>query len=463
MMTIWKPELPEGKPLYLAIADALAADIAAGTLKPGEKLPPQRELAWALKVTLGTVTRAYKEAEIRGLLAGEVGRGSYVRQKTSMGEALNLSADVSDAIDFSQSVPPPIHAKSEFDAALEHVMRQPSRLDLLDYMQPEGHALHRAMGAAWLARSSIKVSEAEVIVTAGAHMGLIACLSTILEPGEALLAENLNYPSLKPTARTLGLTVVPLDMDEEGLSIDQLAQAARLGESKCLYIVPTLQNPTTSTLSRARREAIVEIARRHNLTIIEDDIFRLLDDRLQPPTLYELAPERTWHITSLSKTLAPGLRIGFVATPPGRSDLFRNQQRVASGRAIGLTAEMARYWMETDIAANLLKRIQSELAIRRGIFQECFAGVSYRCEPGAPCAWLPLPGQWSGGRFANALRARHIKVSPGSVFALGNRAEDRAIRIAFGHPQSRDDMRRGLAVIRALLEEAPEESFSPVA
>jgi DNA-binding transcriptional MocR family regulator len=365
--------------------------------------------------------------------------------------------------DLSQAVPPPVFSASEFDAALEHVMRQPGRLGLLDYMEPEGHLLHRAMGARWLQKSGIRVSEAEVIVTAGAHMGLIACLSTLLEPGEALLAENLNYPSLKPTAKGLGLTVVPLDIDDGGLVVDSLEQAARLGESKCLYIVPTLHNPTTSTLSRQRREAIVSIARRYNLTIIEDDIFRLLDDRLQPPTLYELAPERTYHITSNSKTLAPGLRIGFVAAPPGRADLFRIQQRVASGRAIGLTAEVARYWMETDIAGHLLRRIVTEFGIRRAIFQETFRDMPHRCEPGAPYAWLPLPPQWNAGRFATALRARNVKVTPGSAFALGNRARDRAVRICFGSPHSRDELRRAFAEIRALSETLPHDEFTPVA
>lgn len=462
-MTIWTPSLDHGKPLYLAIADAMAADIAAGKLRPGEKLPPQRDLAWHLKVTLGTVTRAYKEAEIRGLLAGEVGRGSYVRQRHTTSTALQLSAESSSVIDLSQSVPPPVYSRAEFDAALEHVMRQPDRLDLLDYMEPEGHPLHRAMGAKWLARSGIRVSEAEVIVTAGAHMGLIACLSSLLEPGEVMMAENLNYASLKATAKGLGVTVLPLDIDDGGLVPDALERAARLGEARCLYIVPTLQNPITSTLTRERREAIVDIARRHNLTIIEDDIFRLLDSRVQPPTLYELAPERTYHITSLSKTLAPGLRIGFVAAPPGRADLFRMQQRVASGRAIGLTAEVARYWMETDIADHLLRRIIDELAARRAIFLDAFQGMSFRCEPGAASAWLPLSSAWSAGRLASHLRANDIKVTPGSAFSLGGRAQDRAIRVCFGHAHSRDDLRRAFAEIRRTMENPPEDDFTPVA
>ncbi len=151
-----------------------------------------------------------------------------------------------------------------------------------------------------------------------------------------------------------------------------LSAPAKTGESKILYLVPTLQNPTTLTMPRERRDAIVEIARRYNLTIVEDDIFRLLDDRVQPPTFYSLAPERTYHITSLSKTLAPGLRIGFVATPPGRAQFLRLRQRAAGARVTGLTAEVARYWLETDIAEHLMRRVIAEMAITAQHFPRGF-------------------------------------------------------------------------------------------
>ena len=462
-MTIWTPTLIQGKPIYLAIADAMANDIMAGALQPGEKLPPHRDLAWRLKVTVGTVTRAYKEAEIRGLLSGEVGRGSYVRTRTGAATIPAHSAEIGDLVDLAHSIPPPVITTAEFDSALAHVMREPERLTLLDYTPPEGYARHRQMGARWLTRCGIAVADTDVVVCAGAHMGLVATMPDIIEAGEAIMAENLNYPALKPAMKSLGIGTIPLEIDDGGLLPSAFELAARNGDSRVLYIVPTLQNPTTNTMSRERREAIVEIARRYNITIVEDDIFRLLDERLQPPTFYSLAPERTFYITSLSKTLAPGLRVGFVATPPGRAKMLRVNQQVANGRAVGMTAEMARYWLETDIADSVMKRVIDELARRRQVFFEVFKGHHFRCEVGAPYAWLSLPGHWRPNRFATALQQRGVRVSPGPAFAIGARAQEQNIRICFGQPATAGHLRNALLKVRELMAEKAGDDFTPVA
>ena len=462
-MTMWTPTLAQGKPIYLAIADAMANAIKMGVLQPGEKLPPHRDLAWRLKVTVGTVTRGYREAEIRGLLAGEVGRGSYVRARSGSASIPQAGDEATTVVDLSHSIPPPVITTAEFDASLAHVMREPGRLTLLDYTPPEGYLRHRQMGARWLTRCGIDVADADVVVSAGAHMGLIATMPDIIEAGEAIMAENLNYPSLKPSMKSLGIGTIGLEMDGGGLLPSAFEQAARDGQSRVLYIVPTLQNPTTSTMTRERREAIVAIARRYNITIVEDDIFRLLDERVQPPTFYSLAPERTFYITSLSKTLAPGLRVGFVATPPGRARMLRVNQQVANGRAVGMTAEMARYWLETDIADSVIKRVIAEMALRRKIFLEVFKGQRFRCEPGAPYAWLSLPAHWKPSRFAVEARQRGIHVSPGSYFAIGARAQEQNIRICFGQPATAEDLRRTLIKIHELMAETQVDDFTPVA
>lgn len=462
-MTIWTPFLASGKPRYLAIADALAQDIAAGALKPGDRLPPQRDLAWRLKVTVGTVTRGYKEAELRGLLQGEVGRGSYVRGGASLSSIPRRASDGDGLIDLTHAVPPPVVSTSEFDAALSHVMRETERLRLLDYTSPEGDPRHRMVGAKWLARCGVEVAASDVVVTAGAYMALVAIIPDIVEGGEAVMAENLNYPVLRPALKRLGLGTIGLEMDEQGLLPQAFEQAARTGESRLLYLVPTLHNPTTGSMPRARREAIVAIARRYNITIVEDDVFRLLVPRVQPPPLYALAPERTFYVTSLSKILAPGLRVGFVATPAGRGALLREHHRVASGRAVGMTMEMARFWLETDIADAITHRVIAALAERRVLFLDIFKGKDLRCEPGAPYAWLALPDWWKPSHFVDVLDSRGVKVSPGTAFAIGARANERFVRVCFGQPTGLDDLRRSFHIIRELMDEVVADDFRPVA
>jgi DNA-binding transcriptional MocR family regulator len=462
-MTIWTPVLDRSKPLYLAIADAISRDVDGGTLPDGARLPPQRELAWKLGVTLGTVTRAYREAEDRGLLAGEVGRGSYIRKARHVSPLPSPTPDNEGLVDLSHAIPPPIVTAEEFDLAMDAVRRDPRKLDLLDYAPPDGFPQHKAMAATWLKRSGIEVAEQNIVITAGAHLGFTTVLEAITEPGESVLAEGVNYALLRTTFRNAHVTPVAVAMDDDGMIPDALEKAAKLSKSRILYIVPSLQNPTTNTMSRRRRDAIIAVARRHDLTIIEDDIFRLLDERTQPPTFYALAPERTFHVTSLSKTLAPGLRIGIVVTPANQERALKSHVRNMASRNVGITGEIARYWIETDMASAILTRVRNELAARRNVFLQVFKGTSYRCEPGAPYAWLELPEQWQAGRFVRALAARRVRVTPGSAFLLDGSQSSRHVRVCFGGPDTGVQTRKALERMRELMAEEPEEDFTPVA
>jgi DNA-binding transcriptional MocR family regulator len=463
-MTIWAPSLDRSKPLYLAIADAMTADVQSGLLAAGDRLPPQRDLAWKLGVTLGTVTRAYAEAESRGLLSGEVGRGSFVKSETRLVPITGLPADQNDLVDLTHAIPPPVISAQEFDHALTSIMRDPRKLGLLDYAPPEGFAQHRSMAIEWLKRSGIIAQARDVFVTAGAQLGLLTTLQAIAEPGEKVMAETINYALLRSTFKNAHLEPLCLPQDDDGLLPDAFEKAAAAKLSRILYLVPTLQNPTTHTMSRTRRDDIVAIARKHDVTIIEDDIFRLLDERVQAPTFYALAPERTIHITGLSKTLAPGLRLGFVLTPEGQDRLLRNHLRSMSPRSVGVMGEMARYWIASGKADDILLRIRAELARRRAAFMEVFKGYNYKCEQGAPFAWLELPEQWSANRFAATLRARHIGISSGNAFDLSAKQQGaQHVRVCFGSPQANWRPTTTFETIRAIMEEGEENADSPMA
>lgn len=462
-MTIWLPTLDRTKPLYLAIADAIVQDVQAGALAKGDQLPPQRVLAWKLGVTLGTVTRAYKHAEQRGFLTGEVGRGSYIRHDKSVAALPAQTDEQLSLIDLTHAMPPSVVTSQEFDAALQSITRDPQKLALLDYAPADGFALHKSMAARWLERSGIKTDERNIFITAGAHLGLITVLEALTDPGDGIMAENVNYALLQNTFAQTHLNTIPLEMDQEGLLPDAFERAAKLETARILYLVPTLQNPTTSTMSAKRREDIVHIARKYNVTIIEDDIFRLLDSRVQPPTFFTLAPERTFHVTSLSKTLAPGLRMGFVVVPEGQDRILRGHIRTMAARAVGITGEIARYWIESDLASTILDRNIIELSQRRAIFLEIFKTYNFRCEFAAPFAWLELPPHWNPARFASTLLGKNVKVSPGSLFQLNRNMQSRHIRICFGNPHTTWQYRAALETIRTLMNSHDEDEFTPLA
>jgi DNA-binding transcriptional MocR family regulator len=462
-MTSWTPTIDRARPRYVAIADAIAADLAAGRLKSGDRLPPHRELAWKLGVTVGTVTRAYQEAEKRGLLTGEVGRGSFVRDPAPAAAALKalIAGPELGMLDMQTASPPRVHLQSEFADALAEIGRDPDFEDLLDYGPPGGHRRHRQTGARWLARAGIDVPPERVLISAGAQASLIACLASIGASGERVLIEPLSYPTMRPITRQLGLVLKPLQADENGIVPESLDEMARRGEGRIVYLVPTLHNPTTITMPKDRREEIAEVAKRHDLLIVEDDVFRYLADD-PPPTLYSLAPERTYHIQSLSKTMAPGLRVGFMALPSGSvADVVR-QQLILGGRPVSLAVELARRWIESGAAERILRAIRAETKARRDIALDVLARHELSCGAGALYLWLALPGRWRPAEFANAAQAIGIKMTPGTAFAMDHAAPNR-VRLCFGPAASREALRDGLQRLRGLLDRGPVEEFQTMA
>ena len=464
-MTIWLPELDRSKPLYLAIADAMAVDVANGVLARGDRLPPQRELAWKLGVTHGTVTRAYHEAELRGLLAGEVGRGSYIRNaEVPQTFAPNSGDGSAELVDLTHAVPPMIISGDDFDLALESVMRNPNKLSLLDYTPVEGLPQHREMGQHWLKRSGIDADLQNVFVAGGAQVALLTAFQALARPGEKIMAETINYALLRSTFAAAHVEPLCIGMDGEGLLPEEFERAAKAGLSRVLYLVPSIQNPTTHSMGRERRDAIVAIARKYNVTIVEDDIFRLLNPRAQPATFYTLAPERVVHVTSLSKTIAPGLRLGFVVTPRGQENLLHRHLRSLSSRSVGMMGEIARYWINSGKADEFLSRGQKVLTQRRAEFLQVFKGFHVKCEMSAPFAWLQLPDEMPAKRLASILRQRHIAITPGTAFDLSakNLAANH-VRICLGCALPNWQPVKTFQEIRAAIEDGETEDFMPVA
>jgi DNA-binding transcriptional MocR family regulator len=463
-MTNWIPTLTPDKPRYVAIADAIAADLTGGKLKAGDRLPPQRELAWKLGVTIGTVTRAYQEASKRGLLSGEVGRGSYLRDpRPNYAAAHSISSGLEPGLlDMQMSAPPRVAQAADFEAALRDIARDPGWIELLDYPSSQGFAPHRDAGAQWLKKCGIDIAPDQVVLSAGAQASLVSVFSTITTPGERILIEPLTYPTMQPITRQFGLQMRILQNDAEGVTPDSLEHYARRGEARLVYLVPTLQNPTTVTLSEERRRAIADIARRYDLTIIEDDVFRLLAD--DPPiTIQSLAPERTYHITSLSKTTAPGLRMAFMAPPPGATEAINRQQMIIGGRPNALSAELSRRWIDSGVAERARAAIRKELALRREAVLEHLKGVPVACAPGSMFAWITLPRYWRPSDFAAAALTVGIKVTPGTAFAMDPSVQQNAIRACFGPAPSQEAVRGAFEKLRVLIDKCPVEDCHTMA
>ncbi len=462
-MTIWTPDLRQRRgPRYRAIAEAVADDIARGALREGARLPTHRDLAAALGVTVGTVSRGYAEAQRRGLVTGEVGRGTFVRRERSRGLDLEMPArGEAPLVDLSLNFPVGDLEDRELSRTLVALGRMRDLARLLEYLPHAGMPRHREAGAAWIGRSGLEARPGQVVVCCGAQHGLAIALHALTAPGDLVLAENLTYPVFKTLAALQRLKVQGIAMDEHGIVPDSLEAACRGGAAKALYCIPTIQNPTACVMPEARRKRIAAIARTHGLAIIEDDIYGLLPAE-RPLPLARYAPEITVYVTSLSKTLAPGLRIGYLWAPKTLFERMIPAIASTTWMASPLAAEIAARWIEDGTADAILRKKRALAAERQRLAARLLKTSGAGAHPSGYHVWLPLPEPWRGESFASRLRERGVAVTPAEVFLAGGGKAPAAVRLCLGAARTTDRLESALRTVADTLEGAPHRELSVV-
>ncbi|MFC3325128.1 aminotransferase-like domain-containing protein [Mesorhizobium cantuariense] len=458
----WKPNIEEGSaPLYERIADAIQQDIHANRLAPGTRLPAHRDLAHALSIGTGTVTKAYGEAERRGLLSSQVGRGSFV---TAAAEQQGRGS--ASPIDLAYNFPPVGLTSRYLAEAMGRLWRRQDFAETSRYTAPEGLGSARAAASRWIReRHELDIASASnLIQTNGGQHGLSLLLQTLCSRGDTVLCEAATFHGLKLIARAAHLKLEGVTLDSEGLVPEALEKVAASTGSKVLYVVPTLQNPTASTMSTNRRREIAAIARRHDLFIIEDDAYRAIAGgsiRL-PPTLADLAPERTFYIASLSKSISPGLRLAFVLPPDlsWRERILNNI--VATGYAPpAQNALVFAQWVEDGVVDTLVGQVLAEMRWRTATAQRILGkDVS---TPGADQTlhvWLPLDSLQAERAYGRVLRAG-IQITPPDAPLVGQGVS--GLRICLGSVADRSVLQRALEVVsQSLTEETPGRSSAIV-
>lgn len=454
-VTIWTPSI-EGRsgPLYQQIGDALIDDIRAGRLPAGTRLPTLRDLATALGVTTGTVSRAYEAAARRGLVSGEVGRGTFVRAPAHR-------ATPPDVIDLGTNVPPPTDDGTDLARTLEELAAEPDLGRLLAYPPEGGHRAHREAGVQWIRHSGLEATADEVMVSSGGQHGLAAIFLALLSPGDVVAAEALTYPGMKTLASLMQLRLVPCELDEEGMRPDALERACRESGVRAVYCVPTLHNPTVSHMGPARRREIAEIVRRNDVILVEDDVHsRLLEEPLLPISAH--VPERAVYLTGTAKALDPGLRIGYAKAPPDLLPRLAAGIRATTWTAAPLMAEIVARWIVTGVADALGRRKRAESAARHALASRLLPSARLRSHPMAHHVWLELPDGWSPDAFVDQARRRGVVITPSRAFTVGDRSSPPCVRIALGGAVDRAALETALATVRLLLDTPPESHLAIV-
>lgn len=438
------------QPRYLALVDAIADAIERGELKVGQRLPPQRRLAWALGLNPSTTQQAYREAAARHLVAGAVGRGTYVLAGSKEATLFRLKRhDAEQAvIDLSTNVPVVDPDNRDLQASLHRLLELEQSGLLEHYLGPEQLLAGRVHGARWLAERGLTLATDELLLCAGAQYALNCVLQSVCEDGEAVMVEALTAPGIKAACRQLRLPVHGVALDEHGLRPDELDRVTRASGARVLVITPTLHNPTSTCMDAARRQAIAEVVKRHQLLVIEDDVYGALSE--QPP-LYPLLEGRGILVTSLSKTVAAGLRVGWIVAQPSLLAQIEPHSQASHWSVSPLDLHIACQWIADGTAARRLAWNRQETAERWRLARSVLGAALLDDRQASPHVWVAAPA--GAEALAADCRRRGVEVVPGNVFAIGV-DEVKAVRISLSAATSRAQLKQGLEAVRQALAEA---------
>jgi len=442
----WIPVLEAGpRPVYLKIVDALADARSNGRLQPGDRLPPQRELARLLRVDLTTVTRAFSEARRRNLIDAMAGRGTFITPGEPEEPILDLSMNIPPA-------PAGLNLPALIRTGVEGLLKRSSAEALLSYHPGPGSPVERAVGSSWLAAAGDRLPVDRVVVGSGAQALLTAVVLSQTREGDTILADALTYPGLIALAETTGRRLAAVGNDHDGMRPDDLEQVARKHGAHILYLNPTLQNPTASVISEGRRRELARMAEKLKLTIIEDDPYsRLL--AAPPPAFLTLAPERTFHVATLAKCISPFLRTAFLAAPDAHAAeriaaAIRGTTMMAPPLMTGLACEWLRSGLAGEITNAVRAEAQARQEIARSILPKGFV------ESGSSLhLWYPLQSQLRSAELADIARRRGLAISPAEEFAVGQDFAN-GFRLALGAMPNRERLMEGLESLASILSGA---------
>ncbi|ARI56340.1 MULTISPECIES: PLP-dependent aminotransferase family protein [Streptomyces] len=441
---------------YRSVADTVAAEIGAGRLKAGERLPTQREFARQYGIANSTATRVYQELARRGLTEGHVGRGTFVRDTsgTAAPAAPALSEPAGSRIDLELNYPV-VPEQAELLAAGLGGLLRPERLEpVLRPVGAAGTPAARAAAADLLARGGWRPDPARVLFAGSGRQAISAVVAALTRPGARLGVEELTYPVLKAIATRLGVTLVPLAMDGAGLIPEAVEEAHRAGPLHAVYVQPVLHNPLSLTMPAERLDRLADVLLRCGIHAIEDAVWAFLRDDLPP--LASRAPERTVLVDSLSKRLAPGLSLGFAVAPAAASGAVAAALRSGGWTPMGFPLEAMARWQAVGAVETLVRAKQRQAVERQEVAERHLGDFVTRSAPGSYYRWWELPKPWRADTFVAAAARHGIAVTPAAAFAVGRHRGPHAIRLGLASP-SGQTLSRALATLADLARSAPED------
>ncbi|MBI6635179.1 PLP-dependent aminotransferase family protein [Pseudomonas paralactis] len=416
---------------YKSLVDTFAEAIRNGRMPAGTRLPTHRQLAAEHGLALVTASRVYSELEAMGLVSGETGRGTFVREITlPPGQGSGQMTVAPGLLDLNFNYPSLPGQAELLRTALRQLALSGDLEALLRYQPHAGRVHERAAMARHLLNRGLTVAAEQVLLVSGAQHGLAVSLMTLLKPGDVIAVDALTYPGFKALAETLHLEIVAIPVTTAGPDLDHLHSLCRQRPVRAVYSMPTLHNPLGWVLSLEQRERLVAIARQHNLMIVEDGAYAFLAEDAPAP-LAALAPERTVYVGGLSKNVAAGLRIGFIAAPSAWVSRLERTIMATTWSVPGVMSAIAVAWLEDGTVAQLEAQKRTDAQARQALAAQVLTGVRYVSHPSSYFLWLPLAEEARADQVAMTLQREGICVSTAEPFAVSAQVPH-ALRVALG-------------------------------
>lgn len=447
----WKPDLSKtAGPKYAVLAELLEDDIKSGKLKAGTKLPPQRELADFLDLNLSTISKAYKLCGQKGLLSASVGNGTYVASDAAAETVLLCGRENAHIIEMGAIVPS-VSCNLIVKQYTESLMKRPDALQLFSYGAPGGTKRQCEAGVTWLRKSGLDTDRTHIVLAAGGQNALTAVLGALWKAGDKIGTEQSTYPGVKTAAKLFGIHLLPVRMSGQEITEEGIRYAVQNENIKGLYVIPDYQNPTAHIMSLETRKMIAKAAEKEKLLVIEDGINNLLEDNPMPP-IAAFAPEQAIYISSLSKTVSPGLRTAFIYVPERFHERLATALYSMNISISPLLATVSAALIEDGAADEILANRKKDIRERNAVVNQILKEFVLPGELTAPLRYVRLPEYFTGKGFEICARQAGVEVYGAERFCVGSRIPEKAIRISVITPPSLEILTEGLNRLKALLK-----------
>lgn len=443
----WKPSLKNiSGSITKNLAKLLEDDIERGVLNPGTKLPPQRELADYLDINLSTVTRAFKICEEKGLICATIGKGTFVSTDVHIKKTMIDTLNKGNLIEMG-AAHPTYEQNSYIVEAIKEILNRPDINKLFEYNDVKGSIYQKRIISNFInGECEIPCKEENIVFSAGGQNALSCILLGLFNSGDKIGVDSLIYPGLKSMVNICKIKLIPIANDENGMNPDTLDVVCKNEKIDGIYLINDIHNPTTLVLDEKRRREIGQIAKKHNLIIIEDGIHRLFLDKL-PKTLYEMESENTVHISSMSKIICPGLRVGVIITPKKYKKQLETSLYNVNVMVPNLQVEAICHIINNKIYKKIISERKTIIKNRMKIAEEMLINNNCNYNKGANLIFLKLPHNFDSGKFEDLCKEKGVQVYSSKRFVVGNVDTIPSIRLCITAHKNEDELIEGLNII----------------